>query len=294
MRTYHIRHNTTYRYDGQASLCHNEVRLTPWNCGTQRRLATEMRIKPIPAVSGSYHDFFDNEVTTFSVQEPHDTLEIEFKSKVEVDAADWLTASADTIPWDQFAKSLRGTNSAEYSSVRQFVLRSPIIAPSPELLAYAAPSFPSGRPLAAAALELMQRIYTEFDFVSGFTTISTPLSELLQHRRGVCQDFAQLAIGCLRSLGLPARYVSGYIETAPPPGQERLIGADASHAWFSVFHPTAGWMDYDPTNNKQPNGQHITLSYGRDFSDISPVKGVMVGSGGHDIDVAVDVIPLEN
>jgi transglutaminase-like putative cysteine protease len=291
MKVYKVRHNTTYRYDGLASICHNEVRLTPLTMPTQRCVSTEFTVTPTPATTDQFRDFFGNMVTSFSIQEPHDQLEIEFNSLFEVSPPLWLGVDEDPIAWDLAAEQLRSQTGAKAADVRQFALASPLIAPAADLRDYAAPSFTKGKPLCQAALDLMRRIYHDFEFVSGFTTISTPLSELLQHRRGVCQDFAQLAIGCLRSLGLPARYVSGYIETAPPPGQKRLIGADASHAWFSAYHPRAGWQDFDPTNNKQPNGQHITLSYGRDFSDISPVKGVMVGSGGHEIDVAVDVIP---
>jgi transglutaminase-like putative cysteine protease len=135
----------------------------------------------------------------------------------------------------------------------------------------------------------MQRIYQDFTYQPGFTTISTPLAEVLKSRQGVCQDFAHLAIGCLRSIGLAARYVSGYIETLPPPGQERLVGADASHAWFAVYAPNAGWIDFDPTNNQLPEEQHITVSWGRDFSDVSPLRGIALGGGKQKVDVSVDV-----
>jgi len=157
------------------------------------------------------------------------------------------------------------------------------------LAEYARGSFPPGRPLDQAVNDLVGRIYTEFKYAPEFSTIATPLKEVLEHRRGVCQDFAHLAIGCLRAQGLAARYVSGYIETDPPVGKERLVGADASHAWFSVFQPGAGWLDFDPTNNQRPADRHITVAWGRDYADVTPLKGVAFGSGEHDLRVAVDV-----
>ena len=138
----------------------------------------------------------------------------------------------------------------------------------------------------------MQRIYTEFKYDPEFSTLATPLKEVLEHRSGVCQDFAHLAIGCLRSQGLAARYVSGYIETEPPPGKERLVGADASHAWFSVFQPGVGWLDFDPTNNQIPGERHITVAWGRDYADVTPLKGVAFGGGEHELKVSVDVLAI--
>jgi transglutaminase-like putative cysteine protease len=158
-----------------------------------------------------------------------------------------------------------------------------------ELQSYAERSFAEGRPIVEAVYDLMERIHRDFTYDPHFTTLATPLSEVLKHRRGVCQDFAHLAIGCLRTQGLAAKYISGYIETLPPPGQEKLIGADASHAWFSVFVPDTGWLDFDPTNNQMPMDQHITLAWGRDYSDVTPLKGVIFGGGKHDLKVQVHV-----
>jgi transglutaminase-like putative cysteine protease len=154
-------------------------------------------------------------------------------------------------------------------------------------------SFPAGRPLLEAVTELMDRIHTDFRFDAQATTVATPLADVMRLRRGVCQDFSQLGVGCLRSVGLAARYVSGYIETLPPPGAPRLVGADASHAWLSVYCPGNGWIDLDPTNNVLPGDQHITLGWGRDFGDVSPLRGVMLGGGGHQLTVAVDVLRVE-
>jgi len=288
---YEIRHRTTYDYESTVSLCHNEARLTPRTSSGQRRLESAIEVAPLPAFRGQHSDFFGNLVDYFAVQEPHESLSIEYTSRVEV--FDTVKESkGDDIAWDAFLEQLSSRTYDAVPEVSQFTLQSPHISPGADLLEFALPSFPAGRPLAEAGHDLMHRIHEEFSFVSGFTTVSTPLARVLEHRRGVCQDFAQLGIGCLRSLGLPARYVSGYIETLPPAGQERLVGADASHAWFSLFHPNRGWLDFDPTNDQRPSGKHIVLSYGRDFSDISPLKGVMLGSGGHELDVAVDVVPV--
>ncbi|HQT25374.1 MAG TPA: transglutaminase family protein, partial [Burkholderiales bacterium] len=171
----------------------------------------------------------------------------------------------------------------------QYALDSPFVMTSSELMAYAGPSFTPGRPLLEAVQDLMQRIHADFTYDPGFTTLATPLSEVLAHRRGVCQDFAHLAIGCLRSRGLAARYVSGYIETLPFPGKEKLVGADASHAWFSVYMPELGWMDFDPTNNQIPADRHIVVAWGRDYGDVTPLKGVIFGGGDHELAVSVEV-----
>ena len=158
----------------------------------------------------------------------------------------------------------------------------------PELHDYAEKSFAKGRPLLEAVEDLTTRLYTDFTYDPGFTTIATPLADVVKHRRGVCQDFAHLGIACLRALGLAARYVSGYIETDPPPDQEPLEGADASHAWFSVYLPQFGWIDFDPTNNQIPADRHITVAWGRDYADVTPLKGVVFGSGTHELSVSVD------
>ena len=161
-----------------------------------------------------------------------------------------------------------------------------------KLLDYARPSFPAGRATIDAVYDLMQRIFREFKYDPEFSTIATPLKDVLEHRSGVCQDFAHLAIGCMRSMGLAARYVSGYIETEPPPGKERLVGADASHAWFSAYLPEHGWLDFDPTNNQLPGDRYITVAWGRDFTDVTPLKGVAFGSGEHELKVSVDVLAI--
>jgi transglutaminase-like putative cysteine protease len=180
----------------------------------------------------------------------------------------------------------------EHLDAWQFIYDSPQIRCSPELAEFARPSFPAGQPILTAVAAFMSRIHREFTYDSKATTVSTPVEEVFRHRRGVCQDFAHLAIACLRSLGLPARYVSGYLRTQPVPGRDRLVGADASHAWFSVFAPGCGWVDFDPTNDVQPDREHIAIASGRDFSDVSPVSGMIVGGGRHLVRVSVDVEPV--
>lgn len=178
----------------------------------------------------------------------------------------------------------------EVVEARQFRLDSPLVATSPALAAFAQPSFSPGRPLLDSVHDLNRRIHAAFTYDQEVTTISTPLSEVLAQQRGVCQDFAHLAIGCLRSLGLPARYVSGYVESLPPPGQPRLRGADASHAWFAVFDPEQGWVDFDPTNDQIVTDHHVTTAWGRDYADVTPLKGIVFGGGAHQLEVAVEIV----
>jgi len=174
----------------------------------------------------------------------------------------------------------------------EFRYRSPYIEPAAELADFARPSMTPGRPLLAAAIELMHRIHDEFRFDAGATSITTPVTRVLAERRGVCQDFAHLQIACLRSFGLAARYVSGYLLTDPPPGQPRLVGADASHAWLSVWCPPFGWVDLDPTNAVLPDLRHVTTAWGRDYGDVSPLRGVVLGSADHELYVGVSVVPV--
>ena len=198
------------------------------------------------------------------------------------------------MPWETVHHILKNTTDPTLLSVRQFILDSPKVGTVPELTKYAALSFTKNRPLIEAVSDLTQRIHNDFEYVPGFTTISTPLSDVFKHRKGVCQDFAHLAIGCLRAMGLAVRYVSGYLETFPSTGKEHLIGADASHAWFSVYLPNHGWIDFDPTNNLMPDDRHITVAWGRDFADVTPLKGVVMGGGQHMLTVSVTVEPIES
>jgi transglutaminase-like putative cysteine protease len=286
--TYRVTHTTTYFYDKLVSLCHNLVHLTPREDARQTCLHRELQVTPAPTLLREQVDYFGNHATYFTVEEPHEQLVVRATSSVEV-AASAPPDPAGTPPWEAVVASLKQDRSPQGLEACQFVLDSPYVKASPELAGYASPSFPPGRPVLEAAMDLMRRIHAEFCYDPTATTVTTPLSEVLECRRGVCQDFAHLQVGCLRSLGLAARYVSGYLRTQPPAGQPRLVGADASHAWVSVYCPGFGWVDLDPTNGVIPSDKHIVLAWGRDYDDVSPIKGVNLGGGQHGVSVGVDV-----
>jgi transglutaminase-like putative cysteine protease len=291
---YRVVHKTEYFYSGTITQCHNIAHLKPRNLPWQQCLSHRLEIDPPPVDIAEYEDFFGNQVSYFSIQQPHRNLKIIAVSELHLDEQAKQLPLYNDLAWDDVRARLANPREAELCENRHYVLDSPLAATDPALASYAEPSFPDGRPLLEAVHDLMQRVHREFTYDPGFTTIRTPLSEVLANRRGVCQDFAHLAVACLRSLGLAARYVSGYLETLPLPGQEKLQGADESHAWFSVFLPETGWMDFDPTNNQIPQYQHITTAWGRDFGDVSPLKGVVYGGDpGHLIHVAVDVERLD-
>ena len=287
---YRIVHHTRYQYEEPVSLCHNQARLTPRSFFNQTRLRGDIAIDPQPATFCEREDFFGNRTVYFSIEQSHDALSVTAESDVHIAAR---PLSSNAMAWDAARHILESATDPALLDARQFLLDSPMVAKSPALARYATPSFPKGRPLIDAVCDLISRIHRDFDYVPGFTTVSTPLSDVLKHRKGVCQDFAHLGIGCLRAMGLPARYVSGYLETLPPPGKARLIGADASHAWLSAFLPTCGWIDFDPTNDLMPEDRHITVAWGRDFADVTPLKGVVLGNGQHTLAVSVAVEPLD-
>jgi transglutaminase-like putative cysteine protease len=287
---YRVSHVTTYHYEEAASVCHNELRLSPRAGSHQRPRRTQLRVDPAPSALVPQLDFFGNQVHFLTLQEPHRQLVITAKSDVEVTRA----APPDaTPPWETVRERVQHDRALEALDAYQFVFASPHVAMDDDLLDYAVPSFPNGRPLLDAVGELTRRIYGEFAYDQTATTVATPVADVLRERRGVCQDFAHLEIACLRALGLPARYVSGYIQTTPPPGKPRLVGADASHAWLAVWLGDAGWIDVDPTNDQLPSDQHITVAWGRDYADVSPLRGVVLGGGSQRMTVAVDVTPLD-
>jgi len=288
---YRVTHDTTYDYPYDVSISHNLAHLKTRECPGQTCLGHELKFSIPPAVSGSQVDYFGNPVTYFTVQEPHKTLKVSAINIVEIHLNLAPLASA-TQPWDEVRDRLQSARDLETVDACQFLFDSPYVKTDEALRTYASPSFPPGRPILEGVLDLTQRIHADFKFDPTATTTATPLTEVLRLRRGVCQDFAHLEIGCLRSIGLAARYVSGYLETDPPPGKARLVGADASHAWLSVFCPGHGWIDVDPTNNQIPGERHIVLAWGRDYDDVSPLKGVILGGGGHQLKVAVDVEPI--
>ncbi len=277
---YKITHRTEYRYDAQVSSSYSEAHLVPRRLPYQVCLSSEVVVSPQPLDYRERYDFFDNRTSFFSIHEPHTVLSVTATSVVDV------VDHGGQLPLAR----LRGDNDPEVITARQYRLDSPLVAASPTLAAYAAPSFAPNRPLIDSVVELTSRIHADFDYEPGTTTIATSVSEVLERRHGVCQDFAHLAIGCLRSMGLPARYISGYLETDPPPGRPKLVGADATHAWLAVFLPDSGWLDLDPTNDRIPNERYITTAWGRDYADVTPLKGVVFsGASEHKLKVSVDV-----
>ena len=289
---YRIEHSTTYRYAEPVSRCHNLAHLRPRDTQRQRCLTSHLQVSPVPAVSNVHIDYFGNHVNHITIQAPHRELRLEAFSEVE-------TVDALTYPPLDQGKScgavlrhLADDTDAQTLLAREYVLASPLVGIVDGLAEYARASFESKRPLVSATSELVARMHEDFTYDPEFTTISTPLTEVLAHRRGVCQDFAHLAIGCLRSLGFAARYVSGYIETLPPPGKPKMVGADESHAWFAVFTPDHGWVDFDPTNNSLVQQQHVTVALGRDYSDVTPLRGVIFGGGStQELKVSVTMEP---
>lgn len=287
---YRVIHKTEYEYTDSATFCHNIAHLSPRPDVNQSCISHFLSVVPQPAVFEELIDHFGNRIQYFSVEKPHRKMVVTATSTI--DSRPDRTAKASTAAWASFREDLAALSAAEQPFVRGFQLASPMIPRLTALNEYAQASFDAHSTIIGAAEDLIARIFNEFTYDPSFTTLATPLTDVLQHRRGVCQDFAHLAIGCLRSRGLAARYVSGYMETDPPQGSERLVGADASHAWLSVFTPDAGWIDLDPTNNRRPDHRYITLGWGRDYSDVPPLKGVIFGGAGHAMTVSVDVEPL--
>jgi transglutaminase-like putative cysteine protease len=286
--TSEIVHRTLYKYSEPVTVSHNAARIEPRMLANQRLEDFSLRIDPLPALRKTRVDYFGNRVCFFAIQEVHSQLEIVARSRVSVLAATPPALSLSPI-WTHVTKLFSDPVSPEVVEPYEFVFDSPFVRASPALADYARKSFDADTPLLEAVLDLNARIHADFKYDKVATTIATPLEEFMEKRRGVCQDFAHLAIGCLRSLGLAARYISGYLRTVRPEGKAALTGADASHAWFSVYCPDLGWADFDPTNNLMPGTEHVTLAYGRDFGDVSPVSGVLTGGGKHVVSVGVTV-----
>ncbi|MEI6319899.1 MAG: transglutaminase family protein [Pseudomonadota bacterium] len=290
---YRISHRTEYHYAEPVDSGYNEARLLPRAVPRQVATASALAIAPPPSDYRERLDYFGNRVASFSIDQPHQSLTVTATSEVTVEPRSGRLDLFEGESWETSRGILMQSSDTESLMARDFVLDSPLVVAQSGLADYADGSFVRGRSLLESVHDLMERIHREFRYDPEFTTLSTPLTQVLEHRRGVCQDFAHLAIGCIRSRGLAARYVSGYIETVPPPGRQRLVGADASHAWFSVFVPGAGWVDFDPTNNQVPETQHITIAWGRDYSDVTPLKGIIFGGGSMTMKVAVDVLNLD-
>lgn len=287
---YRVTHTTRYIYSNNVSMCHNVAHLLPRNTPRQTCDISELNISPLPSSTSDWLDIFGNRQTSFSIEKPHTRLTVTAISEVEVLPASSLIDAAFPTTWEQAAEYLKNSNDPDTIEIRMYTLESDFIEFSDTILRYGGKSFTVDRTLLEAVEDLMHRIFKDFRYDPGFSSIATPLQDVIKHRKGVCQDFAHLAIACLRMHGLAARYVSGYLETTPPKGKKRLVGADASHAWFSVFVPHLGWVDYDPTNAKVPDVQHITTAWGRDYADVAPLKGVIFGdSNENKLQVSVDV-----
>ena len=289
---YRVIHETRYRYASPVSLSRQNLHLTPRDCPWQDCLAHRIAIDPEPPQTRSRLDHFGNPVVQFDIEAPHDHLIVRARSAVAVRSRRPAGALPESPCWEDAAAALAYGARPVHVEASRFLFESPYVRIKSEFSAYSRPSFGARRPLFDAVFDLMCRIHDEFEFDASATTVSTPVLSLLEDKRGVCQDFAHLMLSCLRSQGLAARYVSGYLLTQPPPGQQRLIGADASHAWISVYCPNGGiWVDFDPTNRLLPDTQHVTLAWGRDFGDVSPLRGVILGGEAQAPDVAVTVLP---
>ncbi|HSH73893.1 MAG TPA: transglutaminase family protein [Methylophilaceae bacterium] len=288
---YHVLHKTQYDYERTATLSQQLLHMTPRDFHFQDCHFHQINVSPVANELVRNFDYFGNIIHHLSIFTPHKSLVVESESNIELLPRPDQFALQNSQPWDIVRHGLSQQTGANSEAVA-YLFDSPNVSCSDKLESYARTSFVSGRLLLDAALDLTQRIYQDFEFDPEATDVATPLAEVLEGRRGVCQDFAHLMIGCLRSIGLSCRYVSGYILTSPPAGRERLIGADASHAWVSVYCPTYGWVDFDPTNNCLVHNEHITVAWGRDFSDVSPMRGVVLGGGNQTLEVSVTVTPV--
>ncbi|GAA5157677.1 transglutaminase family protein [Viridibacterium curvum] len=293
MARYHIEHVTHYSYSQTVGLSLQLAHLRPREDDAQRTVGHALHVSPQPAEIREDTDYFGNPVTRFELARAHQELIITAESEVTVERNASLPETSQ--PWEDvrahFARTIWGLGLD--ADVAEFLFPSPHVPQSASARLYALESFTPERPVVEATADLMARIHADFEFDPDATHVATPIDTVLEIRRGVCQDFAHLMIACLRSLGLPARYVSGYLLTEPPPGQERLIGADASHAWVSLHVPEHGWLDFDPTNDMVPGNSHVTLAWGRDFTDVSPLRGVIQGGGDHTVKVGVTMTPID-
>jgi transglutaminase-like putative cysteine protease len=288
---YKIVHRSTYKYKYPVSVGNHVACLKPRALPPHQLMRSELLIQPTPATCTERVDYFGNSLCFFTVQELHQELVVEARSEVVIskDATPWPQQAPS---WEEIALSLPRDRSQAGLDAYQFAFESPRIRMRPEFAAYALQSFTPGRPMPEALLDLTSRIHRDFRFDSKVTNVRTPPEEVFRKRKGVCQDFAHVQIACLRSLNLAARYVSGYLRTYQPAGQPRLIGADASHAWVSAYCPGSGWLDVDPTNDVVPSDGHVTLAWGRDYGDVSPLHGLVLGGGARSLKVAVDMEPL--
>jgi transglutaminase-like putative cysteine protease len=290
--TYRIRHTTSYAYSDVVTLAHNEARLSPRNGPWQVAHSARLVVDPTPAFMVRERDYFGNWVNLFVLQEPHRRFLVTAHSEVTV-RSPFLPDPESTLAWEDVRVMLDDSTDQEVFEAVEHRYDSPHVRWTQAIEEYAAVSFTPRRPILSAALDLCQRINRDFEYRPGVTNVATPVRTVFEQRRGVCQDFAHLMIACVRSHGLAARYVSGYLLTRSAPGEPRRIGADASHAWAAVYCPGYDFIDIDPTNNMLVTVEHPTLGWGRDFGDVSPLRGVVLGGGAHTVQVAVEVAPVD-
>jgi transglutaminase-like putative cysteine protease len=290
---YKIRHTTEYKYQEMVSTGHNRLCLVPLNSNEQNLLSSNIKISPTPDELTYLTDFFGNTLLFISIYKEHDQLTIDSESLIEIESrVNATSAASSTIFWRNVISQLsaQGDN---YSDVIQYALPSQYVPHSEEIRRFATDCFLEDGTLWNGCQALMHKIFKHIEFKPGFTTVNTPVESVLKLRKGVCQDFAHLMIACLRNMGLPALYVSGYLETFPPPGKEKLVGSDASHAWVAIYFPQIGWVEFDPTNCILASHTHITIAYGRDYYDVAPIKGIVFSSGSQTLSVKVDVLQVK-
>ncbi len=286
---YKIRHITEYTYQDTVSTGHNRLCLVPLNLPEQKCLSCDIKISPTPDELTYRTDFFGNTLLFISIYKEHSQLEIISDSVIDIEQRVNAERAVNSYVAWRGVKDQMALNGEAYADVMQYTLPSNHVPYSESIKKFALDCFTEDATLWSGCQALMKKIFSSIEFKPGFTTVNTPVESVLESRKGVCQDFAHLMIACLRNLGLPARYVSGYIETFPPPGKEKLVGTDASHAWVAVFFPEIGWVEFDPTNNLLPGHNHITVAFGRDYFDVAPIKGIIFSSGKQNIVVKVDV-----
>ena len=289
---YFVRHRTAYRYVQDVSSSCHVAHLLPRETPRQKVLEAELLFTPEPALVRRGLDYFGNIQNLFTIEEAHSVLEVSSESRVVTEAAPSLDAALD-VPWEAVRAELETARNDDSRDAAQYLFDSPLVVALAEMADYAEVSFTPGRGILTAAADLTTRVHKDFRYDTTVTDAYTPVEKVFRIRAGVCQDLAHVAIAALRAIGLSARYVSGYLLTSPPPGQPRLVGADASHAWFALWVPDCGWIDFDPTNNMQAGESHITAAWGRDYSDVTPISGVITGGGEHIVEVGVDVVPVD-
>jgi len=285
---YEVYHKTEYRYSEPVSISNHIVHLEPRQMDQQQVRHSQLEIFPRPLAQHQLLDYFGNRMLFFTIEEPHLRLQITARSRIEVFPA-LLPSAKQTPPWETVRDRLPLDHSREGLRVAEFLYISPLVPKIREIQDYALASFLPQRPLLDAALDLNRRIYQDFDFDPSSTTVNTPVTQVFKQRKGVCQDFAHLMLACFRSVGLAGRYVSGYVRTEPAAGQAHIFGADASHAWVSLYCPDYGWIDLDPTNDRIASQDYVTLGWGRDYGDVSLIRGVLSGGGRHSLFFSVNV-----